>query len=60
MNTKLLTLARANYSSPYVDRATNRRNQLAWARSVHALGDHWMLATSPTLKEIKKCRCRKK
>lgn len=62
MRVKLLQLARESYNSPYVSRELNRRNQLAYARSVAAMGDKWALAHEWTLKELKrerKCRCKK-
>ena len=44
MNTKLLKRARKLWSNPYAPTHTNRHNQLQWARSVHRLGDKWLLA----------------
>lgn len=37
-----------NYNSQYVSKATNRRNQRAWLRSISSLGDHWVLAKNST------------
>lgn len=45
MNTKLLRRARLLWDVDYVPREVNRLNQLKWARSVHRLGDKWLLAT---------------
>jgi hypothetical protein len=44
MNTKLLQLGRRLWSSPDVPRELNRHNLRAWARSVHRLGNRWLLA----------------
>lgn len=44
MNIKLLKMARRLWSVDYVSRKLNRRNQLAWARAAHRLGDKWLLA----------------
>jgi hypothetical protein len=63
MRVKLLSMAREQFSSPYVSEELNRRNQLAWARSVASMGDKWALAHEWTLEEIKrekKCRCKHK
>lgn len=40
----LLRQAVRLYRSPYVSREVNRRNRIAWLRSVHHLGDGWVLA----------------
>lgn len=45
MRTKLLKLARRLWDVDYAPREVNRRNQREWARSVHRLGDKWLLAT---------------
>lgn len=45
MNTKLLEMARKLWNVDYVPSEVNRRNQLKWARSIHRLGDKWLLAT---------------
>lgn len=45
MNTKLLKMARRLWDTDYAPTEINRRNQLKWARSVHRLGDKWLLAT---------------
>jgi len=63
MRVKLLTMAREQYSSPYVSDELNRRNQLAYAQCVAWMGDKWALAHEWTLEEIKsekKCRCKHK
>lgn len=44
MNVKLLKMARQLWDVDYVPTEVNRRNQLMWARSVHRLGDKWLLA----------------
>jgi len=44
MNTKLLEMARKLWNVDYVPSEVNRRNQLKWARSIHRLGDKWLLA----------------
>lgn len=46
MNTRLLKRVRCHYDSPFVSRETNRRNQLAWVRSVRQLGANWLLAVN--------------
>lgn len=45
MNTKLLSMARRLWDAEHVPKEINRRNQREWARSVHRLGDKWLLAT---------------
>ena len=40
----LLRQAVRLYRSPYVSREVNRRNRVAWLRSVAILGDGWVLA----------------
>lgn len=45
MNIKLLSMARRLWDIEYVPRHINRMNMRKWARSVHALGDKWLLAT---------------
>ena len=40
----LLRQAVRLYRSPYVSREVNRRNRISWLRSIHALGDGWVLA----------------
>lgn len=44
MKIKLLATARKLWTVSYIPREINRRNQLKWARSVHMLGDKWLLA----------------
>lgn len=44
MNAKLLSHGRKLWDVPYVPKQTRRHNLLAWARSVHQLGDRWLLA----------------
>ena len=44
MKVKLLKMARRLWHVDAAPIETNRRNQLAWARSVHRLGDKWLLA----------------
>lgn len=44
MNVKLLKMARRLWDVDYASAEINRRNQLMWARSVHRLGDKWLLA----------------
>ena len=44
MKTAALTLVRKHFNSPLVADAINRRNRLAWCRSVRLLGDRWLLA----------------
>ena len=44
MKTKLLKMARRLWDVDHAPTELNRRNQLAWARSVHRLGDKWLLA----------------
>ena len=44
MNVKLLRMARRLWGVGDVPAEINRRNQLMWARSVHHLGDKWLLA----------------
>lgn len=44
MNITLLSIARRNYCRPYIPTSTQRHNIRAWARSVHRLGDKWLLA----------------
>ena len=63
MRVKLLSMAREQYSSPYVSDELNRRNQLAYAKAITDMGDKWALAHEWTLEEIKKekkCRCKRK
>ena len=45
MKTKLLSMARRLWDVEDTPREVNRRNQRQWARSVHRLGDKWLLAT---------------
>ena len=45
MKTKFLKLARRLWDVEHAPREINRRNQREWARSVHRLGDKWLLAT---------------
>ena len=52
MKTKLLSMARDQWTSSYADPALNRRNQLAWARAEINLGDRWVLAKSWTFDDI--------
>lgn len=40
----LLRQAVRLYSSPYVSREQNKANRVSWLRSIHALGDGWVLA----------------
>ena len=40
----LLRKAIRMYSSPYVSREENKRNRIAWLRSIDWLGDRWILA----------------
>ena len=50
-----MTLARRAvrlYNNALVPKATNRANQRAWLRSVHLLGDRWLLANNQTLVRI--------
>lgn len=44
MKIKLLSMARKLWGVPHVPGNINRSNQLKWARSVHRLGDKWLLA----------------
>ena len=44
MKVRLLRMARRLWGVDYIDRHTNRANQLKWARSVQTLGDKWLLA----------------
>lgn len=44
MNTKLLTTARRLWCTGHADRATQRYNMRAWARSLRLLGDRWVMA----------------
>ena len=44
MNTKLLKTGRRLWCVGHADRATQRRNMLAWARSVRQLGNRWVMA----------------
>lgn len=45
MNIKLLKMARRLWDADHASTEVNRRNQLAWARAVHRLGDKWLLST---------------
>lgn len=45
MNIKLLTTARRLWCTGHADRATQRHNMRAWARSMRLLGDRWVMAT---------------
>lgn len=40
----LLRQAVKLWTSPYVSREQNKRNRISWLRSIHALGDGWVLA----------------
>lgn len=40
----LLRRAVRLFNSEYVPREVNRANRIAWLRSVHMLGDKWLLA----------------
>jgi len=53
MKTKLLSIARRNYCRPYIPMSLQRHNILAYARSVHRLGDRWLLAEINYLREPK-------
>lgn len=47
-----MTLARRAvrlYNNTMVPKTTNRHNQRSWLRSVHMLGDRWLLANNQTL-----------
>jgi len=44
MNTTLLRKAREVWLRDDIPRATARNYVLQWARSVHQLGDRWLLA----------------
>lgn len=52
MNTKLLKMARRLWDADHVPTYLNRRNQLLWARSVHRLGDKWLLAKYVEKKQV--------
>lgn len=41
---RLARKAIRNYTSPYVSKELNRRNQRAWIAAVRRLGDRWLLA----------------
>lgn len=62
MRVKLLSMARNQYNSAYVSRELNRRNQLAYARAVMAMGNKWALAHEWTKEELMeaKCQCKKR
>ena len=44
MKTQMLTKARRLFNVDYMPNEVNRANQIKWARSVHRLGDRWLLA----------------
>ena len=44
MNTKLLCMARKIWMRDDIPRQTARNYVRQWARSVHMLGDRWLLA----------------
>jgi hypothetical protein len=44
MKTELLKTARHLWCVGHADRATQRRNMLAWVRSVRQLGNRWVMA----------------
>jgi len=52
MNTTLLRRVRRHFNSDLVSEQLNRRNRLAWVRSVRRLGHRWLLA-QPINKESK-------
>lgn len=41
---KLMRQAIKNYTSPYVPKQLNRRNQRQWLAAVERLGDKWLYA----------------
>lgn len=43
MTRALIRRAVRLFSSPYVSRSTNKHNRVQWLRSVHHLGDRWVL-----------------
>lgn len=45
MNIKLLAMARRLWDIDDVPTHINRMNMRKWARSVHRLGDKWLLAS---------------
>lgn len=44
MNTRMLSRARALFSSDFVPESVNRANRLKWCRSIRRLGPAWVYA----------------
>lgn len=44
LNRSLARRAVRMYNNDMVPKSTNRHNQKSWLRSVHLLGDRWLLA----------------
>lgn len=47
MTMQLMRRAIRLYNSPYVSRAINKRNRLAWLRSMQIMGDNLVLRGAP-------------
>lgn len=47
MTTALMRRAIQLYRSPYVSRATNKRNRVAWLFAVQELGPRWVYRNGP-------------
>lgn len=52
MSIQLARRAVRLYSAPWATLSTNKFNRRSWLRSVHSLGDKWLLAVPMTKEQL--------